>query len=294
MEACEGIILFEQDDRTLFVPDGAHVVLQPPDDILHSREGREAAELLQHRHGIGHHAVGHLLQLSALFFLRLGALFAGLGFLEGLELGLLFLGHFDHHSFVVHFLKGFVIFQEFEDVISLYFLFKEIETCMKDLDKHTKIRIQSWCKKFCQIISNTNWKKNRNLHALNLLDMLLNEHFEEPYNKFPPEGPLPFLSIPVVKNRLSPKILNYAKLVFNSDDNIGENKKNIEKELLNKNKMKLEINKCTDPDLLKRLIEKLKFKVDETRKIINEQNEEKKILAKKVSQLENLLKSYKI
>ena len=58
--------------------------------------------------------------------------------------------------------------------------------------------------------------------------------------------------------------------------------------------MKLEINKCTDPDLLKRLIEKLKFKVDETRKIINEQNEEKKILAKKVSQLENLLKSYKI
>lgn len=165
---------------------------------------------------------------------------------------------------------------------------------MKDLDKHTKIRIQSWCKKFCQIISNTNWKKNRNLHALNLLDMLLNEHFEEPYNKFPPEGPLPFLSIPVVKSRLSPKILNYAKLVFNSDENIIENKKNIEKELLNKNKMKLEINKCTDPDLLKRLIEKLKFKVDETRKIINEQNEEKKILAKKVSQLENLLKSYKI
>lgn len=165
---------------------------------------------------------------------------------------------------------------------------------MKDLDKHTKIRIQSWCKKFCQIISNTNWKKNRNLHALNLLDMLLNEHFEEPYNKFPPEGPLPFLSIPVVKSRLSPKILNYAKLVFNSDENFFENKKNIEKELLNKNKMKLEINKCTDPDLLKRLIEKLKFKVDETRKIINEQNEEKKILAKKVSQLENLLKSYKI
>ena len=165
---------------------------------------------------------------------------------------------------------------------------------MKNLDKHTKIRIQSWCKKFCQIISNTNWKKNRNLHALNLLDMLLNEHFEEPYNKFPPEGPLPFLSIPVVKSRLSPKILNYAKFVFNSDENLFENKKNIEKELLNKNKMKLEINKCTDPDLLKRLIEKLKFKVDETRKIINEQNEEKKILAKKVSQLENLLKSYKI
>jgi len=165
---------------------------------------------------------------------------------------------------------------------------------MKDLDKHTKIRIQSWCKKFCQIISNINWKKNRNLHALNILDMLLNGHFEEPYNKFPPEGPLPFLSIPVVKSRLSPKILKYAKFVFNPDENTFVNKKNIEKELLPRNKMKLEINKCTDPDLLKRLIEKLKFKVDETREIINEQNEEKKILTKKVSQLENLLKSYKI
>ena len=168
---------------------------------------------------------------------------------------------------------------------------------MKDMDKHTKIRIQSWCKKFCQIISNTNWKRNRNLHALSLLDMILNEKFEEPYNKFPPEGPLPFLSIPVVKSKLSPKILNYAKFVFNSNENNldnNHNKKNVEKELLYKNKMKLEINKCNDPELLKRLIEKLKFKVDETRKIINEQNEEKKILKKKVSQLENLLKSYKI
>jgi hypothetical protein len=191
---------------------------------------------------------------------------------------------------------------------------------MKDMDKHNKIRIQSWCKKFCQIVANVNWKKNRNLHALNLLDMILNEHFEEPYNKFPPEGPLPYLPIAVIKSRLSPKILNYAKYIFTppiSENRKNENlintqdNKNIRKgyknnnsemkksqsvinNLLYKNKMILEIGKCNDPDLLKRLIEKLKFKVDETRKIINEQNEEKKILAKKVSQLENLLKSYKI
>ena len=86
------------------------------------------------------------------------------------------------------------------------------------MDKHTKIRIQTWCKKFCQIISNINWKKNRNLHALNLLDMILNEHFEEPYDKFPPEGPLPYLSLAVVKSKLSPKILNYAKFVFNTPE----------------------------------------------------------------------------
>ena len=159
------------------------------------------------------------------------------------------------------------------------------------MDKHTKIRIQTWCKKFCQIISNINWKKNRNLHALNLLDMILNDHFEEPYDKFPPEGPLPYLSLAVVKSKLSPKILNYAKFVFNipekkrseSSGNITYNKK-----------MKIEINKCNDAELLKRLIEKLKNKIEQTRKVIIEQNEEKKILTKKVTQLENLLKSYKI
>ena len=159
------------------------------------------------------------------------------------------------------------------------------------MDKHTKIRIQTWCKKFCQIISNINWKKNRNLHALNLLDMILNDHFEEPYDKFPPEGPLPYLSLAVVKSKLSPKILNYAKFVFNTPEKKrSESSGNI---TYNK-KMKIEINKCNDPELLKRLIEKLKNKIEETRKVIIEQNEEKKILTKKVTQLENLLKSYKI
>lgn len=160
------------------------------------------------------------------------------------------------------------------------------------MDKHTKIRIQTWCKKFCQIISNINWKKNRNLHALNLLDMILNEHFEEPYDKFPPEGPLPYLSLAVVKSKLSPKILNYAKFVFNTPEKKrSESSGNIT--TYNK-KMKIEINNCNDPELLKRLIEKLKNKIEETRKVIIEQNEEKKILTKKVTQLENLLKSYKI
>ena len=160
------------------------------------------------------------------------------------------------------------------------------------MDKHTKIRIQTWCKKFCQIISNINWKKNRNLHALNLLDMILNDHFEEPYDKFPPEGPLPYLSLAVVKSKLSPKILNYAKFVFNTPEKKrSESSGNIT--TYNK-KIKIEINKCNDPELLKRLIEKLKNKIEETRKVIIEQNEEKKILTKKVTQLENLLKSYKI
>ena len=164
------------------------------------------------------------------------------------------------------------------------------------MDKHAKIRIRAWCKKLCQITTNIIWKKNRNLHALSLLDMILNGRFEEPYNKFPPDGPLPFLSLPEVKSRLSNKILSYAKLVFDSPE-CKKNRNESSINLLNNNKnnkMKLEINKCNDPELLKRLIDKLNDKIELTRKIILEQNEEKKILAKKVSRLESLLKSYKI
>ena len=167
---------------------------------------------------------------------------------------------------------------------------------MVNMDKHAKIRIRAWCKKLCQITTNIIWKKNRNLHALSLLDMILNGRFEEPYNKFPPDGPLPFLSLPEVKSRLSNKILSYAKLVFDSPEckkNRNESSINILNNNKN-NKMKLEINKCNDPELLKRLIDKLNDKIELTRKIILEQKEEKKILTKKVSRLESLLKSYKI
>ena len=167
---------------------------------------------------------------------------------------------------------------------------------MINMDKHAKIRIRAWCKKLCQITTNIIWKKNRNLHALSLLDMILNGRFEEPYNKFPPDGPLIFLSLPEVKSRLSNKILSYAKLVFDSPE-CKKNRNESSINLLNNNKnnkMKLEINKCNDPELLKRLIDKLNDKIELTRKIILEQNEEKKILTKKVSRLESLLKSYKI
>jgi hypothetical protein len=38
-----------------------------------------------------------------------------------------------------------------------------------------------------------------------MLDMILNNHFEEPYNKFPPDGPVPILSKSLVKVRLTSK-----------------------------------------------------------------------------------------
>ena len=163
---------------------------------------------------------------------------------------------------------------------------------MKDMNKHTKLRIESWCKKFCQITSNISWKKNRNLHAICLLDMILNENFEEPYNKFPPEGPLPFLSQAIVKSKLSNKILNFSNNNRKTENFGIKRSKSYDK--FRKYNLEKEINKCNDIDLLKRLVEKLQNKVDETNNIIKAQNEENKILNDKVTQLEKLLKSYKI
>ena len=63
---------------------------------------------------------------------------------------------------------------------------------------------------------------------------------------------------------------------------------------LDKNNHIYEIRNCNDPDLLKRYIEKLKYKINETKNIINKQKEEKNILLKKMAQLEKLIKCYKI
>ena len=80
-----------------------------------------------------------------------------------------------------------------------------IEKKSEVLNKHDKLRIKSWCKKLCQVTNNIEWKKNRNLHAICILDSILNEHFEEPYNKFPPEGSVPILNKALVKSKLSKK-----------------------------------------------------------------------------------------
>ena len=41
--------------------------------------------------------------------------------------------------------------------------------------------------------------------------MILNNRFEEPYNKFPNDGPIPLLSKPVVKSKLSKKFWLYSQ-----------------------------------------------------------------------------------
>ena len=67
--------------------------------------------------------------------------------------------------------------------------------------------------------NNKEWKKNRNLHAICLLDMVLNNKFEAPYNKFSPEGCVPIISKALVKCRLSNKF--FENTIFNSSNEPG-------------------------------------------------------------------------
>lgn len=55
------------------------------------------------------------------------------------------------------------------------------------------------------VTNNKEWKKNRNLYLVLLLDMILNGRFENPFHKFPPDGHIPTISKCVVKSMLSSK-----------------------------------------------------------------------------------------
>ena len=98
-----------------------------------------------------------------------------------------------------------------------------IERRSEVLNKYDKLRIKNWCKKLCQVTNNIEWKKNRNLHAICILDSILNEHFEYPYNKFPPEGSVPILNKALVKSQLSKKFFIEASKIQNEEQNESSN-----------------------------------------------------------------------
>ena len=85
--------------------------------------------------------------------------------------------------------------------------------------------------------NNVEWKKNRNLHAICLMDMILNNRFEEPYNKFAPDGPIPILSKTLVKSRLSNKFWKCTQKLYeqinNQDNEENYNEPNNEMEYNN-------------------------------------------------------------
>ena len=161
-----------------------------------------------------------------------------------------------------------------------------------NFEKHIKIRITNWCKRLCQITDNQCWKKNRNLHAIYLLNMIINNNFEDPYNKLPPSDYIPILSRPLVNSRLTDKFWQATKNIFETslkgESNETDNKKN------NKNNCKNNIKEgyINEKEEKRKYIEIckiLKLKNEKCDEIIIKQEEENKILIKKIEELENAL-----
>ena len=102
------------------------------------------------------------------------------------------------------------------------------------LNKQKRLRINAWCKKFFQVVNNVEWRKNRNLHAIYLLDMLINDKLEDPYNKMPKDGPLPILPKTLIKSKLSKEFWIKTKYIY--DPKYHQNKQN-EKDNLKNDKL---------------------------------------------------------
>ena len=47
--------------------------------------------------------------------------------------------------------------------------------------------------------------------------MIINNRFEEPYNKFPKDGPIPLLSKPIVISKLSKRFWLYTQYLRNQN-----------------------------------------------------------------------------
>lgn len=198
--------------------------------------------------------------------------------------------------------------QQFSEITDEYdrefiSLMMAIERRSETLNKYDKLRIKNWCKKLCQVTNNLEWKKNRNLHAICILDSVLNEHFEEPYNKFPPEGSVPILNKTLVKSRLSSK---FFQETFNleGDEDANNNMNNINSSIStnkkDKNTKSKSINYETNesPNELKlreetaAIINELKQQLEDKESENCALREENLKLSQKVEELEKMLSSF--
>lgn len=119
----------------------------------------------------------------------------------------------------------------FDDVYDQEYvmILSEIDTRLNTLRKHDRVRIVAWIKKLNMITTNKMWKKNRNLYSFLILDMILKNEFEEPINKFPPEGHLSVLSQTAIKTRLSNNIVKALppiKSQYKTMDSVNNNNLN--------------------------------------------------------------------
>lgn len=159
--------------------------------------------------------------------------------------------------------------------------------------------------------------------------MIINDRYEEPYNKFPKEGPIPLLSKSVVLSKLSKKFWeytkylrqnsnnqtkkiikaetspeyndensnsNYEELCSNNNNNISYIKKERPRSTnkINSNSGKKIPNRNNENEIneLKNIIFNLQNEVNRQNYIINQQRNEKMQLLKRIENLENTLANF--
>ena len=151
--------------------------------------------------------------------------------------------------------------------------------------------------------------------------MILNKRFEEPYNKFAPDGPIPILSKTIVKSRLSNKFWKCTQKLYeqinnqenednyieeNNDNNFENEEQNEKLKGLNKNINKntnnfnnernyeIKNNKQDNSEIenMKMIISKLQNDLSKKDLIIQNQKEEKLKLEKRIDELEKMLSSF--
>ena len=117
-----------------------------------------------------------------------------------------------------------MILKTFKDNYDAEFvkLMIEVQNMIDDFCKSDKLKINSWAKKLCIPTINIEFKKNRNLYAIKLLDNVCNGKLEEPFTKFAKDKEIKLLDPILVKTQLTNKFLNYIKQL-EEDENIYNN-----------------------------------------------------------------------
>ena len=132
-----------------------------------------------------------------------------------------------------------MILKKFKDNYDSEFvnLMLEVERLLENFSKSDKLKINSWAKKLCIPTMNIEFKKNRNLYAIKLLDNVFNGKLEDPFTKFVKDKELKLLDPILVKIQLTSRFLNYIKQL-EEDENIYNNPDIDNYQYINNNKRK--------------------------------------------------------
>ena len=106
-----------------------------------------------------------------------------------------------------------MILKKFKDNYDAEFvnLMLDIQNLIENYSKSDKLKINSWAKILCAPTINIEFKKNRNLYAIKLLDNVINGKLEEPFDKFAKDKELKKINPILVKTELTQLFLKYIK-----------------------------------------------------------------------------------